>query len=278
MMSVSSSLSPEFDRARIASSPPIMPRSPWLASAGWTNCAGVPVEASVAAILRATWPLLPMPVTISRPRTAAHKSRTPPKPLSSVRPSCSSPSISALITRRATAMSRARLVPCRSLAKLVSPVPVDTAISLSPKTRPPGEYTLMREDVLLRPALKIKQCACRQEIKAGTRQLAARLARQHRIESGTQRMEMQYVGGGIAQLFFGQGICSPIRALLLLFQVNPQEILAQIPEPVLVGKGAGEPRRDLRAIDRLRHRPKIMVEHGDVEAAEMKQLQHPRIG
>ena len=30
-----------------------MPRSPWLASAGWTNSAGVPVEASVAAILRA---------------------------------------------------------------------------------------------------------------------------------------------------------------------------------------------------------------------------------
>jgi len=25
-----------------------MPRSPWLASAGWTNSAGVPVEASVA--------------------------------------------------------------------------------------------------------------------------------------------------------------------------------------------------------------------------------------
>ena len=32
----------------------IMPRSPWLASAGWTNRAGVPVEARVAAILRAT--------------------------------------------------------------------------------------------------------------------------------------------------------------------------------------------------------------------------------
>ena len=51
----------------------IMPRSPWLASAGWTNSAGVPVEASVAAILRATWPLLPMPVTTTRPLTAAEQ-------------------------------------------------------------------------------------------------------------------------------------------------------------------------------------------------------------
>ncbi len=35
----------------MASSLAIMPRSPWLASAGWTKKAGVPVEASVAAIL-----------------------------------------------------------------------------------------------------------------------------------------------------------------------------------------------------------------------------------
>ena len=56
-----------------------MPRSPWLASAAWTNCAGVPVEARVAAILRATWPLLPMPVTISRPRAAAHRSSATPE-------------------------------------------------------------------------------------------------------------------------------------------------------------------------------------------------------
>jgi hypothetical protein len=35
-----------------------MPRSPWLASAGWTKKAGVPVEASVAATLRPTWTAL----------------------------------------------------------------------------------------------------------------------------------------------------------------------------------------------------------------------------
>ncbi len=44
-----------------------MPRSPWLASPACTNKAGEPVEARVAAILRPTWPLLPMPVTTIRP-------------------------------------------------------------------------------------------------------------------------------------------------------------------------------------------------------------------
>src|SRR5262249_44582429 len=45
-----------------------MPRSPWLASAGCTKNDGVPVGASVAAILRPTWPDLPIPETITRPR------------------------------------------------------------------------------------------------------------------------------------------------------------------------------------------------------------------
>ena len=53
--------------AIIASSRAIMPRSPWLASLGWTKKAGVPVEARVAAILVAIWPDLPMPVTMTRP-------------------------------------------------------------------------------------------------------------------------------------------------------------------------------------------------------------------
>ncbi len=47
-----------------------MPRSPWLASLGCTKYAGVPVEESVAATFSPTWPLLPIPVTITRPRQA----------------------------------------------------------------------------------------------------------------------------------------------------------------------------------------------------------------
>ena len=44
-----------------------MPRSPCPASAGCTKNAGVPVDASVAASLRATCPDLPMPETTTRP-------------------------------------------------------------------------------------------------------------------------------------------------------------------------------------------------------------------
>ena len=54
MIAANSSLSPLFEMASTTSPGCTMPRSPWLASAGWTKNAGVPVEASVAAILRPT--------------------------------------------------------------------------------------------------------------------------------------------------------------------------------------------------------------------------------
>ena len=45
---INSSLSPELEMANTTSPGVTMPRSPWLASAGCTNIAGVPVEAKVA--------------------------------------------------------------------------------------------------------------------------------------------------------------------------------------------------------------------------------------
>jgi hypothetical protein len=44
------------------------PRSPWIASAGCRKSAGVPVDESVAATLRITRPLFPIPVHTTRPR------------------------------------------------------------------------------------------------------------------------------------------------------------------------------------------------------------------
>ena len=69
-MALSSSTSPELEIPSTQSILLTMPKSPWLASAGCTNMAGVPVDASVAAILRPTWPLLPIPITTTRPRVA----------------------------------------------------------------------------------------------------------------------------------------------------------------------------------------------------------------
>ena len=45
----------------------IMPRSPWVASAGWTKWAGVPVDAMVEAIFCEIKPDFPNPDTIRRP-------------------------------------------------------------------------------------------------------------------------------------------------------------------------------------------------------------------
>src|SRR5438132_1018807 len=57
------------------SSLPTRPRSPCSESTGWRNEAGLPVEVSVAAILRAISPDLPTPEPISRP-VAFSSSRT----------------------------------------------------------------------------------------------------------------------------------------------------------------------------------------------------------
>ena len=66
-MALISSDSPLLEIISTKSCGVTMPRSPWLASAGWTNSAGVPVEDKVAAILRPIWPLLPIPITTTRP-------------------------------------------------------------------------------------------------------------------------------------------------------------------------------------------------------------------
>ena len=67
MMARISCASPELEMAMTMSWLVTMPKSPWLASPGCIKKAGVPVEASVAAILLPIWPDLPMPVTTTRP-------------------------------------------------------------------------------------------------------------------------------------------------------------------------------------------------------------------
>ncbi len=66
-MASSSSVSPELESASTISPRASIPRSPWTPSAGCRKYAGVPVDASVAAILRPMRPDFPMPVTITRP-------------------------------------------------------------------------------------------------------------------------------------------------------------------------------------------------------------------
>jgi len=69
-------------------------------------------------------------------------------------------------------------------------------------TPPPQGVRLMREDVLLRPALKIKHDAMRQKIEAGASELLASLARQYRVEFAAQRVQVEHVRSGITKLLF----------------------------------------------------------------------------
>ena len=109
MMALISCDSPLFDITSTRSCAVTMPRSPWLASAGCTNMAGVPVEARVAAILRPTWPLLPMPITTTRPGMAsasatAWANESPKRALS---PSTAAASMSKVACARASARAAA---------------------------------------------------------------------------------------------------------------------------------------------------------------------------
>src|SRR5436305_255574 len=105
----SSSDAPLFESRIAASSRSTMPRSPCSESTGWRNEAGVPVDVSVAAILRAISPDLPTPETMSRPGAAASR-RTA---AANGGPSCSA-------TRRIAAASRARTRRPRSTRSLGS--------------------------------------------------------------------------------------------------------------------------------------------------------------
>src|SRR5262245_60378919 len=117
----------------------------------------------------------------------------------------------------------------------------------------------------------------RQEIEARAGQPLAPLACQHDVESAAQRVQMKHVRSGITKLLFGQGLRSPVGALLLFRQIGIQQVLAQIAQPVPIGKRPRQARSDFRAIDRQRHDADIMIDHGEVEPREVEQLGHTGI-
>jgi len=127
-MAASSSLSPLLEMASTTSIGWIMPRSPWLASAGCTNMAGVPVDASVAAILRPMWPLLPIPMTTTRPRhtniicTACANSG----PMRATRPSTAAASISKVFRPRASAWLASKFTVSKLMTPFYRGIPVPT--------------------------------------------------------------------------------------------------------------------------------------------------------
>src|SRR3954471_7654448 len=111
-----------------------MPRSPWLASAGCTKYAGVPVLAMVEAILRAMWPDLPMPLTTTRPLRPLISSTAWTKPWSSRSPSARTASASIARTRRASSNALVLLDFCAARAAFIigrEYSPVTSTVSLA---------------------------------------------------------------------------------------------------------------------------------------------------
>lgn len=97
----------------------------------------------------------------------------------------------------------------------------------------------------------------------------------------TKAVQVKNIGRSVIQLGAGQGFRPPVAHLLMLGDVDLKQFGQQRLQPVPVGVGADQLAGDLRAVDRCRQCPEGIVHRGDVEAAEMKQLedagiaQHP---
>jgi hypothetical protein len=62
-------------------------------------------------------------------------------------------------------------------------------------------------------------------------------------------MQVEHIGGGIVLLLVGELLRRPVRALLLLRQIDAEKLGAQVLEPVAVGVGARQLGGDLGAVD-----------------------------
>ena len=118
-ISPNSAVSPEFEIKITKSSGVIIPKSPWLASAGWTKAEGVPVEARVELILRAICPDFPIPDKITRPFVASMASTAPSKSAGKCAAKAITASASIFKTRAAVSRIAANLSCCVIISCLI---------------------------------------------------------------------------------------------------------------------------------------------------------------
>src|SRR3712207_6233387 len=140
------------------------------------------------------------------------------------------------------------------------------------------ERSGMRKDVRVRPAQQVELGTGGQEAEAALRDGVAVLPPEPGVQSRLHGMEVENVGCPVVELRLREGLGAPVGGLLLLREFDVQELPHEVLEPKPIRVGAGEPRGDLGAVDRSRHDPEIVEEHGQVEAREMKDLQHALVG
>ena len=101
---------------------------------------------------------------------------------------------------------------------------------------------------------------------------------QHGVQLQAQGVQVQHVRGGVGHLVGAQAGRAPVGRLLHLGQLHAQQLARHVLQAMAVRIGAGQLRGDLGAVDGCGHDPQMEFEHGDIKAAEVKKLQHGRIG
>ena len=183
---------------------------------------GVPVEARVAAILRATWPLLPRPVTMTRPvAVRGHTSRGAKASSKPARGSWSPDLRRKIAAQRrrdrkdfpldaqvnASGVRRTRPDPSRAGHRRPTRQANRSAQQKSRPTR------CIRNTVLLRPPSRSSRTRCGRNSKH-ERASAMRPSRASiKSTGGARRLEIEHIRGGVAQLLGRQGLRSPIGTL-----------------------------------------------------------------
>ena len=119
----------------------------------------------------------------------------------------------------------------------------------------------MGENVGVLESGEIQGRAHGQEAEAGLGHGQASLTPQHDVKLRFQGVQVQDVTGSVMPLLIAELLGTPVGALLLLRQLDPQKLAAQILQAVPVGIGARQLGGDLGAVDRHGGHAQMAIEH-----------------
>src|SRR5215217_6418916 len=107
----------------------------------------------------------------------------------------------------------------------------------------------MGENVGLFPAEEIEGAAGFDEFETGFGEVHAVFALKHTVEMTLQIVKIKDVGGSIIKLRVAQLLIAPVRALLLLAEIDVEQFARQLLQPMAIGIGPHEARGDLGAVN-----------------------------
>ena len=135
----------------------------------------------------------------------------------------------------------------------------------------------MGEDIVFRPAGEVEGGAIRQEIETSGGKRGAAFAGEQLVHLILQPVEIKDVGGRIIDLLIRQRRRAPVRGLLLLRDFDAEKFFAQVLEPVFVGVCTHQFRSGARAVNRRTTHIQMLLDHAQIEAREMENLENGRV-